>query len=131
MVSTAIASREPSKEEPKPLLFRFPTADGRHPSGREREFQYGCYFPGTDLVVTDMGGRGTGKPQWPGIEWLDSEFSAPVPMIVVCPKCGKQHVDQDEWATTRLHRKHLCHFCGLIWLVAPIHTVGVADLPGT
>jgi hypothetical protein len=31
---------------------------------------YGCYFPGTDLNVSDMGVRGTGVPS--GVEWLDA-----------------------------------------------------------
>lgn len=30
---------------------------------------YGCYFPGTDLNVGQMGGRGTGAPE--NVEWLD------------------------------------------------------------
>ena len=30
---------------------------------------FGVYFPGTDLCVTDMGGRGTGEPR--GVEWID------------------------------------------------------------
>lgn len=32
---------------------------------------YGVYYPGTDLCVSDMGARGTGKP--PGVEWIDPE----------------------------------------------------------
>ena len=32
-------------------------------------FEHGCYFPKTDLVVSDMGQRGTGEPK--DVEWLD------------------------------------------------------------
>jgi hypothetical protein len=51
--------------------------------------------------------------------------NAQVPTEIRCPKCGMLHVDQDEWATTRLHRKHLCHGCGNIWQPYPVTTVGV------
>jgi hypothetical protein len=30
-------------------------------------FEYGCYFPSSDLNVSEMGHRGTGKPE--GVEW--------------------------------------------------------------
>lgn len=53
-----------------PLLFRFKT-DDKHPNGREIEYCHGCYFPLTDLCVTDMGRRGTGKPD--GVEWLNEK----------------------------------------------------------
>jgi hypothetical protein len=36
---------------------------------------YGCYFPGTDLNVGQMGGRGTGAPK--DVEWLDSVDDLP------------------------------------------------------
>ena len=61
-----------------PRRFRWPTYKGRHPNSRITPYEYGVYFPGTDLVVTDMGCRGTGEPdktKWPGIEWLDTEYS--------------------------------------------------------
>jgi hypothetical protein len=56
----------------------------------------------------------------------------PVPMVLRCPKCGKQHLDVDEWAT-RPHRTHLCDNtpagpgtgCGHLWRPVIFPTVGV------
>lgn len=53
---------------------------------------------------------------------------APIPMILPCPKCGKKHVDEGEWAT-KLHRTHLCAFCRLAFRPAHVSTVGVERLP--
>jgi len=51
---------------------RFRTrCDGKHPAGSNHPYRYGVYFPLTDLVVGDMGGRGTGCPE--NVEWIDSE----------------------------------------------------------
>lgn len=50
---------------------RFRTRNqGKHPNGTNFPWRYGCYFPLTDLVVGDMGGRGTGEPK--DVEWLDT-----------------------------------------------------------
>jgi hypothetical protein len=55
-----------------PRRFRFPIPAGeKHPANHETAWQYGCYWPMTDLVTTDMGIRRTGIPRWPGIEWID------------------------------------------------------------
>jgi len=48
-----------------------------------------------------------------------------IPLELKCPQCDMIHVDQDEWATTRLHRKHLCHGCGHLWTPYAVTTVGV------
>lgn len=56
---------------------------------------------------------------------LEKAANAQVPTEIRCPQCNLLHVDQDEWATTRLHRKHLCHGCGNIWQPYPVTTVGV------
>jgi hypothetical protein len=55
---------------------------------------------------------------------------APVPMLLFCPACGAQHVDEGEWATTRAHRSHECQAlgCGHVWRPADVATVGVAKL---
>ncbi len=45
--------------------------DGKHPNGSDHPYRYGVYFPLTDLVVGDMGGRGTGCPT--DVEWIDNE----------------------------------------------------------
>lgn len=59
-------------EENFPRRFRWPTFVGHpHPNGSGSRWRYGCYWPMTDLVVTDMGERGTGAPGMSGIEWLD------------------------------------------------------------
>jgi hypothetical protein len=59
----------------QPRRFRWFATDGKHPTGRDAKWRYGVYFPQTDLMVSDMGQRGTGLPdcldQWPGFEWLD------------------------------------------------------------
>jgi len=55
---------------------------------------------------------------------LEQARNAQVPTEIRCPQCNLLHVDQDEWATTRLHRKHLCHGCGNIWQPYPVTTTG-------
>ena len=55
---------------------------------------------------------------------LEKAHNAQVPTEIRCPKCDMLHVDQDEWATTRLHRKHLCHGCGNIWQPYSVTTTG-------
>lgn len=58
---------------------------------------------------------------------------ATIPMILHCPICRLQHIDTDEWATTRLHRTHLCKpedgGCGKEFRPANISTIGVKELP--
>ena len=50
----------------------------------------------------------------------------PKRLVIICPVCKGQHIDRDEWATTRVHRSHLCEHCGLIWRPFEYPTVGVA-----
>jgi len=54
----------------------------------------------------------------------------PIPMVLHCPKCGYQHVDEGEWTTT-FHRTHLCLRCKHEWRPAAINTVGILALPET
>ena len=53
----------------------------------------------------------------------------PIPMILFCPKCGLQHIDEPDELTPDWqnppHRSHLCHGCGCIWRPADVATVGV------
>lgn len=35
-----------------------------------------------------------------------------------CPSCRERHVDRGPWAR-RVHRTHLCLFCGTTWRVVP------------
>ena len=51
-----------------------------------------------------------------------------VPMILHCPKCGEKHVDGGIFATTHVHRTHLCAKCGETWKPFPYATVGVEDV---
>jgi hypothetical protein len=65
----------------------------------------------------------------------------PIDMILFCPACGLQHVDEPDERTVGWenppHRSHLCHGCGHIWRpadvptngVKAIKTVGKADSP--
>lgn len=42
-------------------------------------------------------------------------FDAALPRLVLyCPRCGVNHVDEGVWAT-RPHRTHLCANCGHEW----------------
>ncbi len=56
----------------------------------------------------------------------------PIPMRIHCPLCGKQHIDDERFATEP-HTSHTCQnpTCGLTWKVANVPTVGVRFLPGT
>jgi hypothetical protein len=56
--------RSPKPTGPnEPRRFRGRSKDGT--------IWYGCYFPGTDLMVTQTGKRGTGEPH--GVEWIDDQ----------------------------------------------------------
>lgn len=61
-----------------------------------------------------------------------AELERPVSMLLFCPACNLQHVDVDEWATTRTHRSHLCKpedgGCGHVWRSADVATVGVSNI---
>lgn len=51
-----------------------------------------------------------------------------VPAVLHCPKCGVQHIDRGVWATTRVHRTHLCAGCGHLWKPFNHATVGVESI---
>ncbi len=54
-----------------PRRFRFPLKEGqKHPAGSDSRWLHGCYFPLTDLCITEMSRPGTGVPK--GVEWIDS-----------------------------------------------------------
>jgi hypothetical protein len=54
----------------------------------------------------------------------------PIPMVLHCPACGWQHIDEPkgDW-TNPPHRSHLCAGCGHIWRPFDFPTVGVAECP--
>ncbi len=60
-----------------------------------------------------------------------AEAAIPVPMLLFCPSCGRQHVDAPEaesgW-TNPPHKSHKCHACGLVWRPADVPTNGVATI---
>jgi len=51
-----------------PMPWRIAMEGGALLLGRLREFEYGCYFPSSDVNVNEAGHVGTGKPE--GVEWL-------------------------------------------------------------
>ena len=55
----------------------------------------------------------------------------PINMIIVCPKCGMQHIDAPEpdkgW-TNPPHKSHQCHYCNIIWRVCELPTNGVPSV---
>lgn len=73
------------------------------------------------------------------IPWLlaelasaDKRASAPIDMILFCPTCGLQHVDEPDERTVGWvnppHRSHLCHGCKHIRRPADIATNGVREI---
>jgi predicted RNA-binding Zn-ribbon protein involved in translation (DUF1610 family) len=76
---------------------------------------------------------------------VDAAQPDPIDMILYCPNCGQQHIDEPgettRWAnnehpprvtgepwTNPPHRSHLCHACGMIWRPADVATNGVAEI---
>jgi hypothetical protein len=83
---------------------------------------------------------------------IADERATPIPMILHCPNCSEQHIDQpesetsfrhrmeafalvaepqDRWPsrwTNPPHKSHLCHNCGTIWRPADVATIGVASI---
>lgn len=56
---------------------------------------------------------------------------SPIPMLLFCPRCHAQHVDEADPANgweNPPHRSHLCHECGCIWRPADVPTVGAARI---
>lgn len=55
----------------------------------------------------------------------------PVDILLFCPHCGEQHVDQSQpekdW-TNPPHKSHECQFCGLVWRPADVPTNGVLKI---
>jgi len=50
-------------------------------------------------------------------------------MVMHCPRCGDQHIDEPDpetgW-TNPPHKSHLCLSCSVVWRVADVPTNGVA-----
>lgn len=58
------------------------------------------------------------------------ESTEPIPLILFCPACGHQHIDEGEWAT-KPHKTHLCEACETDWRPSMKPTVGVRMLEET
>ena len=71
---------------------------------------------------------------------LKLAHGAPIDMVLYCPKCGEQHIDEPDphdhthvasdgresrWENPP-HKSHLCHHCGYQWRPADVPTNGVA-----
>lgn len=72
-----------------------------------------------------------------------AELEKPIDMILHCPACLEQHIDEPEPRSVTLnrvrdshspawtnppHRSHLCHNCGFIWRPSDRATNGVAEI---
>ncbi|WP_186169819.1 hypothetical protein [Burkholderia gladioli] len=63
-----------------------------------------------------------------------SSDTMPVPLLLFCPGCGRQHVDVEEQSTSPdrwsnpPHVSHVCHTCLMAWRPADVPTVGVAAI---
>ena len=61
---------------------------------------------------------------------LIAELTRPIPIVLCCPSCNQQHIDEGEFAT-RPHHTHQCvrgpygKGCGCTWRPSKIATVGV------
>lgn len=59
----------------------------------------------------------------------ESREAEPIRMVLHCPKCHAQHIDEPDERTPGWnnppHRSHLCHACGCIWRPADVPTMGV------
>ncbi len=55
-----------------------------------------------------------------------------IPMILYCPRCHKQHIDQpnpDKGWRNPPHATHQCQSCGHEWRPCNLRTTGVEQLP--
>lgn len=76
------------------------------------------------------------KPKYKGdlTVWRNDALAAvaaahlqPLNLILYCPNCGHQHVDEPElpdWLNPP-HKSHLCHNCKFVWRPADVATNGV------
>jgi len=56
---------------------------------------------------------------------------APIDLLLFCPNCFEQHIDQAQpeknWDNPP-HRSHECQHCGIVWRPADVPTNGVATI---
>lgn len=100
-----------------------------------QKFENGKY----DVIFTERGELSALRNGEPWVEMIGNKLvlamlqevdrlRAPIPMVLHCPHCRAQHVDEGEWATEP-HRTHLCAECDCEFRPANVHTVGVKKLP--
>jgi hypothetical protein len=57
-----------------------------------------------------------------------SSLEKPIDLLLFCPMCGEQHIDEPQpeknW-TNPPHRSHECQFCAHVWRPADVATNGV------
>lgn len=53
----------------------------------------------------------------------------PIPLVLYCPRCGEQHIDDGEWATKH-HKTHQCQQCKYEWRPSAYPTFGVFSVQG-
>lgn len=65
--------------------------------------------------------------KWLG--WQSAVKNDPIDMIIFCPKCGLQHIDEPhgDWDNPP-HKSHECQACFHIWRVADVPTNGVKTI---
>lgn len=59
-----------------------------------------------------------------------TEKSVGTPLLLFCPECNVQHIDEGIWAT-KPHRTHQCQSCKHEWKPYAVTTFGVKDLKPT
>lgn len=78
---------------------------------------------------------------------VEALFTVPIPMVLFCPECGTQHIDEaEEERVEHLHEgdqhvgdvivgwdnpphlSHKCHACSYIWRPADVPTTGVLEV---
>jgi hypothetical protein len=91
-------------------------------------------------------GEGVSVEPWESLRRRVLALMAPIDMVLYCPKCGMQHIDEPEvlakvfachhadpmacdcdnkrWVNPP-HRSHLCHGCDHVWRPADVPTNGV------
>lgn len=53
----------------------------------------------------------------------------PIPMVLHCPLCGVQHIDEpSEGWDNPPHRSHQCQHCNCVWRPADVPTTGVLSV---
>lgn len=62
---------------------------------------------------------------------VQAEIAEPIPMVLWCPACGMQHIDEpapEKGWDNPPHRSHECQACGLVWRPADVPTTGVGAI---